>query len=144
VDAASGERLAGACLGPRPHVARTVVAYPDELLAFWRSQGRPVSALPALDASCRDIPSEDPPRIVSPAGTTPYRLRRDAPSAFQRIPLIARASAEAERLWWYQDGVLVASGAPSRSLFLDPRRGSHRIVVVDGAGRSDALTYTVE
>ena len=47
------------------------------------------------------------PRIVSPDGSTAYRLRRDAPAEYQQVPLIARVSPGTARLYWYEDGVLV-------------------------------------
>ena len=118
--------------------------HPPALVAWWRDQGRAVpEAVPTL-AALEGIPSGTPPRIVSPDAATPYRLRADAPLAFQKIPLTARAAADTRRLFWYQDGVLVASGAPAERLFLEPRRGRHRLVVTDDLGRSDALTYAVE
>lgn len=38
---------------------------------------------------------------------------------------------------------MVASGAPDDRLFLTPREGSHRLVVVDSAGRADSITFRV-
>jgi penicillin-binding protein 1C len=84
------------------------------------------------------------PRILSPGATTPYRVRRDAPSEFQKIPLLARVAPSVERLYWYVDGSLVGAAPPGRSLFVMPEQGSHRLVVVDDSGRSDGLTYRVE
>jgi penicillin-binding protein 1C len=144
LDPATGAIVSGRCLASRPHVARTITVFPDELVAFWRAQGQPVPPAPTIASGCPEVPSEEPPRIVSPVAATPYRIRRDAPIEHQQIPLIARASAGADRLWWYQDGVLVASGPPAAPLFVPPARGAHRIVVVDGAGRSDGVTYSVQ
>jgi penicillin-binding protein 1C len=90
------------------------------------------------------VPEGEPPRIVSPDPTTPYRLRRDTPPEYQRIPLVARADSGATRLFWYQDGQLVATMAPQESRFLDSVPGEHRLVVTDDLGRSDAVTYKVE
>ena len=96
-----------------------------------------------LEPSCSSVASDAKPRIVSPDGTTPYRLRRDAPLEFQEI-LLAAQTSEAARLFWFDDGILVASGDASRKMFLKPKRGSHQLVVVDDSGRSDATTYRVE
>ncbi len=73
-----------------------------------------------------------------------YRLRRDAPPEHQRIPLIARASPGASRLFWYQDGQLVAAVALQEGHFLESVPGEHRLVMTDDLGRSDAVTYRVE
>ena len=71
-------------------------------------------------------------------------MRRDAPTEHQRIPLIAQAGLDVARLYWYRDGLLVASGPPGDRLFLDPRPGSHRLVVTDDRGRTDAASYRVD
>ena len=76
-----------------------------------------------------------PPRLTACA----------APAAYQQIPLVAHLGTSAERLYWYQDGVLIATAAPDTKLFLPPQAGTHRlVVVVDNAGRSDSITYRVE
>jgi penicillin-binding protein 1C len=144
VDAETGELLAGDCLAGRPHAFRLLTVFPAELVAWWRAQGDPVPEPPRLSAACGGIVEGEPPRIVSPDGTTPYRLRRDALPENQRIPLVARAGAGVSRLFWYQDGRLVAATAPQESRFLSSVRGEHRLVVTDDLGRSDGVTYRVE
>jgi penicillin-binding protein 1C len=144
VDARSGERLTGDCLAGRSHELRLLTIYPAELVAWWRSQGSPVEEMPRLAAGCQGVLPEEPPRIVSPDPSTPYRLRRDAPPEHQRIPLIARTGPGATRLFWYEDGLLVATTTPGEQRFLAPRSGEHRLVVTDDLGRSDGVTYRVE
>jgi penicillin-binding protein 1C len=146
VDAETGELLAGDCVSRRPHEFRLLTIHPPELLAWWRSQGMPVQEVPRLAAACEGIPDGEPPRIVSPDAATPYRLRREAPAEYQRIPLIAQAAPAARVLYWYQDGTLVATTETEAagSRFLDAVRGEHRLVVTDDLGRSDGVTYRVE
>ncbi|MES1211211.1 MAG: penicillin-binding protein 1C, partial [Acidobacteriota bacterium] len=144
VDAGTGELLAGDCLAGRPHAFRLLTVFPAELVAWWRAQGEPVPEPPRLSPACGGIPDGEPPRIVSPDGTTPYRLRRDALPEDQRIPLVARAGAGVSRLFWYQDGRLVAATAPQESRFLPGVPGEHRLVVTDDLGRSGGVTYRVE
>jgi penicillin-binding protein 1C len=143
-DEQTGDRLAGSCLGRRSHRAAVLEVFPAELVAWWRATGHRVEALPPLHDSCRAVPGETPPRIVSPAALTPYRLRSDAPRDFQKVELKARSAPGTTRLFWYQDGRLVAAGAPGRGLFAALERGLHRLVVVDDAGRSDEIRYAVE
>ncbi|HVS00632.1 MAG TPA: penicillin-binding protein 1C [Thermoanaerobaculia bacterium] len=144
VDAERGGLLAGDCVSSRPHAFRLLTVYPPELVAWWRGQGSPVEEMPRLSPECHGVLGGEPPRIVSPDPSTPYRLRRDAPTEHQRIPLIAREGAGTARLFWYQDGVLMATTSPGESRFLEPRPGEHRLVVTDDLGRSDGVTYTVE
>src|SRR5215210_1653824 len=146
VDSETGELLAGDCVSRRPHELRLLTIYPPELVAWWRSQGNPVQEVPRLSSACSGIPDGDPPRIVSPDGATPYRLRREAPAEYQRIPLVAQSAPGVRHLYWYQDGTLVATtdADSARSRFIPPLRGEHRLVVTDDLGRSDGVTYRVE
>lgn len=144
VDTESGDLLTGSCLASRPHRPEVITVYPPELVAWWQIQGQPVAPVPRLSSACGDIPSQELLKIVSPMSTTPYRLRRDAPAAYQQIPLTAQVGSSAERLYWYQDGVLVASGSSGAKLLLPLQVGTHRLVAVDNDGRSDNITYRVE
>ncbi|HEX7184843.1 MAG TPA: penicillin-binding protein 1C [Thermoanaerobaculia bacterium] len=144
VDAETGDLLSGDCLGGRRHAFRLLTVFPPELVAWWRGQGLPIPDLPRLSPACGGIPEGEPPRIVSPDAATPYRLRRDAPPEHQRIPLVARAGLGVSRLFWYQDGRLVAAVSPGENLFLPSQSGDHRLVVTDDLGRTDGITYRVE
>ncbi|MGH9380397.1 MAG: penicillin-binding transpeptidase domain-containing protein, partial [Thermoanaerobaculia bacterium] len=144
VDAEDGTLLAGDCLAERPHRPDVLTVFPAELVAWWQATGRTgMASLPPLSHRCRQVPGTDPPRIVSPDAATPYLIRRDAPLEHQRIPLEARTASGTTRLYWYQDGTLVASGAPGERRHLAPEAGTHRLVVVDSAGRADAVTFSV-
>jgi membrane carboxypeptidase/penicillin-binding protein PbpC len=81
---------------------------------------------------------------VSPDEATPYRLLLSTPIDYQKVQLIARTSPEVERLYWYQDGKLVASTKPDARLFIPLEIGTHRLAVMDSSGRSDSITYSVE
>lgn len=148
VDSETGERLEGSCLAKRPHVAKVVRVEPPELLAWQWSRGNTgggqlSGGLPPLSKLCNDVPSEGVPRIVSPSSRTPYRIRADAPREYQKLALVAQISGDTSRLFWYQDGQLVASGAPSKRLFLALEPGEHRLVLLDSQGRQDSVTYRV-
>lgn len=146
VEAGSGRLLTGDCLARaaaegRAREPRVVTLHPPELVAWWRSRGRPVPELPAPAPGCGGAAAlGEGPRVVSPDGSTPYRLRPSAPTRFQRLALIARGRGE---LFWYQDGKLIASGPPEERRFVDLVPGRHRLVVVDGAGRVDRVEYRV-
>lgn len=146
VDAGTGERLSGDCVASRRSIARVFTIEPAELVSYRRASGDGAvagAALPPLSRGCRDVDEEQRPRILSPDPATPYRIRRDAPLRYQEIRLTAESSSEASRLYWYRDGVLVATRAPGQSVFVLPEIGMHRIAVVDDLGRSDSVTYEV-
>ena len=143
VDERTGLRLEGDCLLTHPAKAVTVTQYPAELVSWWRAVGIPFEAPPEQAPGC-GAPAGEGPRIVSPSPATPYKLRRDAPASFQQIVLTADAPASSRRLTWYVDGALTAQGEPGKQLFWQPSQGSHRLVVADDHGRSDAVTVVVE
>jgi penicillin-binding protein 1C len=143
VDAKTGERLSGECLASRPSVARVFAIDPPELVSYRRANGEQVATLPPLSAACHDVDAEQRPRIISPDPATPYRIRRDAPLRYQEIRLTAQSGSDVSSLFWYQDGVLIATQRPERSVFVAPAIGTHRIAVVDDLGRSHSVTYEV-
>ena len=154
IDRETGGLVTADC-GPRPFSWRRVLVYPAELVAWQRAtnrldggldpqSGEEASGLPAVSPRCPGGQAGEPPRIVSPDAATPYRLRRDAPLAYQRIALVARTGLDARRLYWYQDGLLVGTAAVGEPLFLTPARGHHRLAVTDDQGRTDGMTYEVE
>lgn len=144
VDAETGEQLAGSCLAARRHRAEVVTVYPHELTAWWLAQGQQPPPMPRLSPLCNDVPDGATLTILSPAPTTPYRLRRDAPAADQKIPLRTQGGATTTRLYWYQDGKLVATGTPATNLLLPLQVGTHRLTVVDNTGRTGSTVYRVE
>ncbi|MFL6247604.1 MAG: penicillin-binding protein 1C, partial [Thermoanaerobaculia bacterium] len=143
VDAKTGERLSGDCVASRPSVARVFAIDPPELVSYRRTNGEQVAMLPPLSAACQDVDAEQRPRIVSPDPSTPYRIRRDAPLRYQEIRLAAESGSDVSSLYWYQDGVLVATQHPERPVFVAPAIGVHRIAVVDDLGRAHSVTYEV-
>jgi len=143
VDAHTGLRLTGDCLLTHPARPLTVARYPAELVSWWRASGISFEEPPDPAPGC-GAPAGEGPHIVSPSPATPYKLRRDAPAAFQQIALTADAPAGSRRLTWYVDGELTAQGNPGARLFWQPTPGTHRLVVADDHGRSDAVTVRVE
>ncbi len=144
LDAETGLRLTGDCIGDRPHRWELFTIYPAELVAWWRARGQSVPAVPAVSPDCGGVEAGEGPKIVSPDGSTGYRLRRDTPAEYQQVPLVARVAPGTSRLYWYEDGLLAAAGPPGEPLFIQLQRGEHRMVVTDDSGRSDGVTYRVE
>ena len=138
VDARTGERLIGACIGTRPGITRVFAIDPPELVSYRRANGEQVTMLPPVSASCRDVDAEQRPRIVSPDPATPYRIRRDAPLQYQEIrcaangrrgqPLLCRTASSRHEL--------------PRIVFCVPP--APPIAVSDEMGRSHSVTYELK
>lgn len=144
VDAATGRRVAGACLEGRKVRQETVTEYPAELTAWWRLGGMPVPDMPEPSPDCPEALAGQGPRITSPKAQAVYRLRPGSPDQFQRVGLAAQSGQDAGELHWFQDGILVTSKEGGESLFLELTPGQHRLMVVDSRGRSDSVRYMVE
>ena len=142
VDLETGLRLDGPCLSLSPYTTRVVEILPPRLAVWRRRQGDPVDVLPRRARACNQVAFSGGPRIILPDAATPYLLRRGTPRAHQSIALTALA--QPGRLYWYQDGLLMASGEADETIFLDPSTGRHELVVVDHSGRSDRVVYEVE
>ena len=136
VDAETGELLAGDCLAGRPHgvPAADAVLRPS----CWPGGGRrgqPVEGLPrlspALPAGCRRASRRGSSRPIRPPPTGCGGTPRPSTSASLWSP---GPSPGASRLFWYQDGLLVAAMRPRESRFFDSVRGEHRLVVTDDLG----------
>ncbi|WP_459933640.1 penicillin-binding protein 1C [Fundidesulfovibrio butyratiphilus] len=144
-DARTGLLVAGECLKGREVREEVVAIYPPELVAWWRAGGAPVPQGPRPDPDCpHQALVGEPPRIVSPRPDAAYRAPQGHVRSFERVGLSAHAAAGVRELAWFQDGLLVAKGAPGEALFLELAPGRHRLVVVDDQGRSDAVRYRVE
>ena len=144
VDSVTGLRVAGACLDGRDVRQEVITEHPAELTSWWRAGGMPVAELPAPSPDCPEAQGGQPPRITSPKPQVVYQVRPDAPAQFQRVGLTAQAGPDAGRLHWFQDGLLLAQGAPGEPLFVELAPGAHKLMVVDSQGRSDSVKYVVE
>jgi penicillin-binding protein 1C len=144
VDAATGLRIGGGCLEGRIARQEVIADHPAELVAWWRISGVSVPAVPEISPDCPEMLAGQPPRITSPRKDAVYRLREGAPAEYQRVGASARAAAGAGSLTWFLDGRVAGVSGPGETMFLEMTPGSHRIVVVDAMGRSDAARYLVE
>ncbi|CCO22477.1 penicillin-binding protein 1C [Maridesulfovibrio hydrothermalis] len=144
VDAKSGYRLSGECLD-RPNIKKIIVRTIPTKLARWRAENNlEIPKLPPPADDCDLIPAGIAPKIISPAGNTPYLLRKDTPLKFQQVALKAEAEADGGILHWFLDGRLVAKGRFDEKLFTEISTGTHRISVSDALGRTDSVIFKVK
>lgn len=144
IDIETGHQLIGDCIAERPHKAKIFTVYPPELTAWWRVHNKPVETIPPISSYCKDIPADLPPKITSPDKKTPYRVLRGTPSEYQKVQLSAQVSEDVSKLYWYQNGKLVANSTPDKKVFIPLQAGIHKLVVVDSSGRMDSINYSVE
>lgn len=129
---------------------RVLEFWPSDLLETLRRAGIHKPPLPPLKSYCRTgrtagqgQQAEAAPVITSPSPHLSYSVRvGDA----QPSPLSFIASAEGgvETLYWFVDGALVGSSAPSTPLYWAPKPGRFTLRVVDDKARAQSMTLDVQ
>ncbi|MBI9109753.1 penicillin-binding protein 1C [Maridesulfovibrio ferrireducens] len=143
IDPKSGFRLSGECLD-RKKLERKIIRTLPAQLARWRAENNmEVPTVPPLAPDCDLIPAGNAPRIISPASTTPYLLRKGTPLKYQQIGLKANAEADSGTLHWFLDGRLINKGEFNQKLFTEVKAGKHKISVTDSLGRTDSVLFEV-
>jgi penicillin-binding protein 1C len=140
-----GAEVCRSCMtGPRAAYREIVVeAWPPDVAAFLRGQGKPGGGLPAHNPECPAASKEHDLKIDSPRSGGFYAVTGALKADSQKIPLKVHASRAGERVHWYVDERFVGSGSPDRTFYVDPVPGAHRAVVIDAQGRSDGVTFRV-
>ncbi|OEU65002.1 MAG: penicillin-binding protein 1C [Desulfovibrio sp. S3730MH75] len=143
IDPKSGFRLSGECLD-RKKLDKKIIRTLPARLARWRAENSmEVPKLPPLSPDCDLIPAGNAPKIISPASSTPYLLRKGTPLKFQQISLRANAETDSGTLHWFLDGRLINKGEFDQKLFAEIKAGKHKISVTDSLGRTDSVLFEV-
>ena len=144
IDAATGYRLPPHYAGERRTRRLVYIDWPPRVASWYESIGQPVDRLPPLLPECQDLIPGAPPVIRSPSENCTYRLREGIDPEYQKICLEASAGSEVRKLYWFLDGVLVASVKPGERAFILPKVGEHRLVCQDDLGRTAEMELVVE
>lgn len=144
VDDETGYRLCPSCWIDRAFHWETFVMWPSTIATWMRENGHPVPEIPEHYPSCRSLPGGDGPVIKSPAADVCYVLRSGVPLEDQQIRLEASVSSGIRTLYWFVDGVLLASSHPTDPVFYLPEPGHHEVVCMDDEGRSSRIRLIVE
>jgi penicillin-binding protein 1C len=106
----------------------------------WLHRTTPSVAPSAPPAESPAPAAAAPARIAAPVAGTRLALDPDLPADRQRVPFVASGADAAMR--WRIDGA--DAGPASQPLLWEPRRGAHRLELVDEARRShDAVDFSV-
>lgn len=133
VDAATGERLSGACSAPHVRERRLFVQWPPRVDAYLANrEGTP---LPPLARDCLAPSRGGAPVIRSPEDGTIVVLMPGVPEDQQEVPLEA-VVAGGEEVAWYADGRFVARVGSGERAWWTPTAGTHQLAVMDATGRT--------
>ncbi len=136
VDPVSGYRLCPELEAELAHQRRVFVVFPSRTVTWLLSRGIRVSLPPPLHPACQSAAAGPSPKVLSPTDGANFFLQQDLPPERQRIPLLASAAPDAERVYWFVDDRMVASSSPFRPFWLLPEPGGHTIYCVDSQGRT--------
>jgi penicillin-binding protein 1C len=134
VELASGLALTPACRGGRRWETRSFVTWPASLRRWLGDRHRWLPSPPALAPGCEAPAEPGPLRILSPPDGQVLVLLPSLARDRQEVPLQAEAGGGG-RLAWFVDGEYLGSVPAEQRLWWEPRPGTHRVVVVDAAGR---------
>ncbi len=142
VDLASGLALQPACRGGHRWETRTFLTWPASLRRWLGDRQRWLPEPPPLAPGCEAPAAPGELRILSPPQGQVLVLLPGVPVGRQEVPLQGEAGGSGA-LSWFVDGEYLGSAPAEQRLWWRPAAGSHRIVVVDAAGRTSERTLQV-
>ncbi|NLG83751.1 MAG: penicillin-binding protein 1C [Firmicutes bacterium] len=144
IDAATGYRLPPHYAGGRKTRRLVYIDWPPRVASWYASLGLSTDRLPPLSPVCQDPIPGAPPVIRSPSRDCTYRLREGIAPEYQKICLEASSGNEVRKLYWFLDGILVATVKPGERAFILPIVGKHRLICQDDLGRTAEMALVVE
>jgi penicillin-binding protein 1C len=144
IDRASGRRLCSHCRTGRKYDEKIVVQWPAAIATWMERNGFPVEKIPEHFPRCPKIAAGEKPVILSPPANAEYRIRPGVKLKYQQILLDASVSNHTQKIYWFLDGKLIASGSPTQKVFITPRLGSHQVLCLDDEGRSSEVKFAVK
>ncbi|MDD5067189.1 MAG: penicillin-binding transpeptidase domain-containing protein, partial [bacterium] len=145
VDGKRNVEVCSSCLQKKDTVytEKIVEYWPNEVTSYFRKAGMKCDSIPAHNPDCQAFFTKNKPVIISPSSACPYEIDKGMPLAMQKIRLKADVALDVEKVYWFRESQLVASGKPDEIFFLTPLRGESVISIVDSKGRSDSVKIQV-
>ena len=144
IDDQTGYRLPPHYTGDRKSHQEIFVQWPPRVGSWMEKSGSPVKRPPPLLPEWQGLLPGTPPIIRSPSMDCNYRLREGIPAQFQKICFEASVASDAQKLYWFVDGIFVGEARPGERLFYMPIIGRHRVVCQDNLGRSTDFVLVIE
>ncbi len=144
LDVHTGHRLCSHCRQGKQTRTDVRVVWPPEVASWVRAQGIEDADVPPHEETCTQPAAGPGPTIKTPQDGDRFLLREGVAIEDQSIPLAADAHAGTGTLFWFVDGRLFKSAAPTAQVLLPPRAGAHEVVVIDDEGRSHRVRIHVE
>src|SRR5690554_222799 len=145
IDDATGLALNLECRKTRPHETKRFIVWPDDVRRTMRHAGFKLPTRPpAYALGCGPSGHDLRPRIISPPPETVFALLPNVSTAEQMLPLIAESPEAGVRLNWFVNGKFVGHTGSDETLWWEPTRGAHEVVVTDARGGSVSIRLVIE
>ena len=128
----------------REYTEEVFIVWPDKLQS-WAKQYDPDYLMPPeyMVASKRVVSfDKNRPRILSPLHKCEY-FTFNIGKTVQKLALLANASFDADKLYWFINDAFYATSDVGEKLFWTMQEGRHKITCVDKHGRSSFIRIVV-
>jgi penicillin-binding protein 1C len=144
VDKKTGDRLCSHCRIGRKYEERIVEQWPVEIATWMERNGYPIEKIPEHFSGCSKVASGEKPLIRAPSADTEFKIRSTVDLKYQKILLDASVSNRTKKIFWFLNGKLIFSGAPTKKVFITPKIGSHNLMCMDDEGRASEVKFMVK
>lgn len=144
VNKKTGKRLCPHCRSGRKYEEKIVEQWPVEIATWLERNGYPIEKLPGHFAGCSKLASGEKPVIRSPSDNTEFKIRPTVALKYQKILLDASVSNRSKKIFWFLNGKLIYSGAPTQKVFVTPKIGNHNLMCMDDEGRASEVKFVVK
>ncbi len=144
VDKKSGKRLCSHCRIGRKYAEKIVEQWPVEIATWLARNGYPIEKIPEHFAGCSKLASGEKPIIRSPSDNAEFKIRPTVALKYQKILLDASVSNRSKKIFWFLNGKLIYSGAPTQKVFVTPKIGNHNLMCMDDEGRASEVKFVVK
>jgi membrane carboxypeptidase/penicillin-binding protein PbpC len=142
----------------REYERKSFSVWPSNVVRFLERSGKKVAGIPSFEKGCESFDLASPITgknefdqlgIVSPTGFVYYQNPMDSSRTSDPVPLVARALADSERLFWFENDKLLGevkniANQEVHPLMWTPKPGVSKIRVMDLRGRSATIVVKTQ
>ncbi len=145
IDLKTGYSVCSYCMKKyRSYAYKITEQWPLKVDYYLRKTGKIKAAVPEHNHLCQHSMAENRLRILSPLPDSVFIIHKAFAIEKQKIPLIACASGDSQKINWYLGRKLLGVSSTDNIVFFDPKPGTYEITAVDRRGRSARTRFEVK
>ncbi len=128
----------------KEYIEEVFTIWPDKLQSWIRQHNPEYLTPPEYMVAPKKVVSFDKsrPKILSPLHKCEYFTLK-ATKANQKLTLLANASFDADKLYWFVNDTFLANSGVGEKIFWTMKKGNHKITCVDKQGRSSFIKISI-